>query len=89
MSTDPQINQRGTFTIPEDLRERYGMERQAILEETPNELTLRPAATGGIQATERGRSEGLQVLNPKTRQPVDRRFVVKFLGVGGENSVGA
>ena len=35
MGTVVQINPRGTFTIPKELREKYGLDRQAILEETP------------------------------------------------------
>lgn len=49
MSTVVQINQRGTFTIPKELRERYGLGSQAILEETPEGLILRPAATYPVE----------------------------------------
>lgn len=49
MSTVVQINQRGTFTIPKELREKYGLDRQAILEETPDGLILRPAATYPVE----------------------------------------
>ncbi len=49
MSTVVQINQRGTFTIPKELREKYGLDRQAILEETEDGLILRPAATYPVE----------------------------------------
>ena len=45
MSIVVQINQRGTFTIPKELRKKYGLDGQAILEETVDGLVLRPAAT--------------------------------------------
>lgn len=49
MGTVVHINQRGTFTIPKELREKYGLDRQAILEEAQDGLILRPAATYPIE----------------------------------------
>jgi bifunctional DNA-binding transcriptional regulator/antitoxin component of YhaV-PrlF toxin-antitoxin module len=49
MSTIVQINQRGTLTIPKELREKYGLGGQAILEETAEGLVLRPAGTYPVE----------------------------------------
>lgn len=63
MTTVVQINQRGTFTIPKELREKYGLDRQAILEETPDGLILRPAATYPIEIYSAERLAEFQRLN--------------------------
>ncbi len=44
-----QINARGTLTIPKELREKYGLGAQAILQETAEGLVLRPAATYPVE----------------------------------------
>lgn len=49
MSTIVQINSRGTLTIPKDLREKFGLGAQVILDETPGGLVLRPAATYPVE----------------------------------------
>ncbi|MGE4178423.1 MAG: AbrB/MazE/SpoVT family DNA-binding domain-containing protein [Limisphaerales bacterium] len=63
MSTVVQINQRGTFTIPKELREKYGLDRQAILEETPDGLILRPAATYPVEIYSAERLAEFQRMN--------------------------
>lgn len=63
MSTVVQINQRGTFTIPKELREKYGLGRQAILEETPDGLVLRPAATYPVEIYTEDRLAEFQRMN--------------------------
>lgn len=45
MSTIVHINPRGTLTIPKELRDKFGLGVQVILEETDDGLVLRPAAT--------------------------------------------
>ena len=49
MSTVVQINSRGTLTIPKELREKFGLGSQVILEETADGLVLRPAATYPVE----------------------------------------
>ena len=49
MSRIVQINPRGTLTIPKELREKFGLGTQAILEETGEGLVLRPAATYPVE----------------------------------------
>ena len=63
MTTVVQINQRGTFTIPKELREKYGLDRQAILEETPDGLILRPAATYPVEIYSAERLAEFQRMN--------------------------
>lgn len=63
MSTVVQINPRGTFTIPKELREKYGLDRQAILEETPDGLILRPAATYPVEIYSAERLAEFQRMN--------------------------
>lgn len=63
MSTIVQINPRGTLTIPKELRERFGLSRQAILDETEDGLVLRPAATYPIEIYTDERIADFQRLN--------------------------
>lgn len=63
MSRIVQINQRGTFTIPKDLRNKYGLDRQAILEETPDGLILRAAATYPVEIYTAERLTEFQRMN--------------------------
>lgn len=63
MSTIVQINPRGTLTIPKELREKFGLGRQAILEETPEGLVLRPAATYPVEIYTDERLAEFQRLN--------------------------
>jgi AbrB family looped-hinge helix DNA binding protein len=49
MSTIVQVNPRGTLTIPKDLRKKFGLGAQVILDETPEGLVLRPAATYPVE----------------------------------------
>ncbi len=73
MSTVVQINQRGTFTIPKDLRKKYGLGGQAILEETADGLVLRPAATYPVEIYTDERSAEFQRMNEDGL----RRFTLK------------
>jgi bifunctional DNA-binding transcriptional regulator/antitoxin component of YhaV-PrlF toxin-antitoxin module len=63
MSTVVQINPRGTFTIPKELREKYGLDGQAILEETPDGLILRAAATYPVEIYTAERLTEFQQMN--------------------------
>ena len=63
MSTIVQINDRGTVTIPKGLREKYGLGGQAILEETPEGLVIRPAATYPVEIYTDERQKEFQRLN--------------------------
>lgn len=63
MSTVVQINERGTLTIPKDLREKYGLGGQAILEETAEGLVLRPAATYPVEVYTEERLAEFQRMN--------------------------
>jgi bifunctional DNA-binding transcriptional regulator/antitoxin component of YhaV-PrlF toxin-antitoxin module len=63
VSTVVQINQRGTITIPKELRAKYGLDRQAILEETPDGLILRPAATYPVEIYSAERLAEFQRMN--------------------------
>ena len=63
MSTVVQINSRGTFTIPKELRTKYGLDRQAILEETADGLILRPAATYPVEIYSAERLAEFQRMN--------------------------
>ena len=63
MSTIVQINDRGTFTIPKELREKYGLGGQAILEETDDGLVLRPAATYPVEIYSEERLAEFKRLN--------------------------
>lgn len=63
MSTIVQINPRGTLTIPKELREKFGLGGQAILEETSEGLVLRPAATYPIEIYTDERIADFQRLN--------------------------
>lgn len=49
MSTVVQINPRGTLTIPKELRKKFGLGSQVILDETTSGLVLRPAATYPVE----------------------------------------
>ena len=63
MRTVVQINQRGTFTIPKELRKKYGLGTQAILEETADGLVLRPAATYPVEIYTEERLAEFQRMN--------------------------
>ena len=63
MNTIVQINQRGTLTIPKELREKYGLGGQAILEETADGLVLRPAATYPVEIYTEERLAEFQRMN--------------------------
>ena len=63
MSTIVQINSRGTMTIPKQLRDRFGLGRQAILEETADGLVIRPAATYPVEIYSEERLKEFQRLN--------------------------
>lgn len=63
MGTVVQINERGTFTIPKELRQKYGLGRQAILEENPDGLILRPAATYPVEIYSDERLAEFQRMN--------------------------
>ena len=63
MRTVVQINPRGTFTIPKELREKYGLCTQAILEETADGLVLRPAATYPVEIYTEERLAEFQRMN--------------------------
>lgn len=63
MSTIVQINPRGTLTIPKELRVKFGLGGQAILEETSEGLVLRPAATYPIEIYTDERIAEIQRLN--------------------------
>lgn len=65
MSTIVHINPRGTLTIPKEIRERFGLAGQAILEETTDGLILRPAATYPIEIYSDDRIAEFQQLNEK------------------------
>ncbi|MGB5631927.1 MAG: AbrB/MazE/SpoVT family DNA-binding domain-containing protein [Waterburya sp.] len=45
------INERGTLTLPKDLRRKYGLERggQVVIEESDEGLLLRPGVTFSIE----------------------------------------
>lgn len=71
MSTIVQINQRGTLTIPKELREKYGLSRQAILEETSDGLVLRPAATYPVEIYTTERLAEFQRMNEEGLKEFD------------------
>ncbi len=45
------IDERGTLTLPNDLRRKYGLERggQVVIEESDEGLLLRPGVTFSIE----------------------------------------
>jgi AbrB family looped-hinge helix DNA binding protein len=45
------INERGTITLPKDLRKKYGLEAggQVIIEESESGLILRPGVTFSVE----------------------------------------
>jgi AbrB family looped-hinge helix DNA binding protein len=59
------INERGTITLPKDLRKKYGLEagRQVVVEESEEGLLLRPGVTFAVEIYSDKRVEEFQKLN--------------------------
>jgi AbrB family looped-hinge helix DNA binding protein len=59
------INERGTITLPKDLRKKYGLEAggQVIIEESDEGLLLRPGITFSVEIYSDKRVEEFQQQN--------------------------
>ena len=59
------INERGTITLPKDLRKKYGLEAggQIVIEEGEAGLILRPSATFPVEIYSDERVEEFQQQN--------------------------
>jgi AbrB family looped-hinge helix DNA binding protein len=59
------INERGTITLPKDLRKKYGLETggQIVVEESEGGLFLRPGVTFSVEIYTDQRVEEFQKLN--------------------------
>lgn len=51
MERTVSINERGTITLPKDLRRKYGLEQggQVVIEESEEGLLLRPGVTFSVE----------------------------------------
>lgn len=63
MSVAINISERGSFTIPKKLREKYKLGNQVILEETQGGLMIRPAVTYPIEIYTEARLREFQEEN--------------------------
>jgi bifunctional DNA-binding transcriptional regulator/antitoxin component of YhaV-PrlF toxin-antitoxin module len=65
MTMTVQLSQRGTFTLPKRLRERFGLAADAtlVLEETAEGILLRPAAVFPIEMYSEARIAGFEAAN--------------------------
>jgi AbrB family looped-hinge helix DNA binding protein len=59
------INERGTITLPKDLRKKYGLETggQIVIEESEEGLLLRPGITFSVEIYSDKRMEEFQQQN--------------------------
>jgi AbrB family looped-hinge helix DNA binding protein len=59
------INERGTITLPKDLRNKYGFEvgSQIVIEESAEGLILRPGVTFSVEIYSDKRIEEFQQQN--------------------------
>jgi AbrB family looped-hinge helix DNA binding protein len=59
------INERGTITLPKDLRNKYGFEAgsQIVIEESEEGLILRPGVTFSVEIYSDQRIEEFQQQN--------------------------
>jgi AbrB family looped-hinge helix DNA binding protein len=59
------INERGTITLPKDLRKKYGLETggQIVIEESDEGLLLRPGVTFSVEIYSDRRVEEFQQQN--------------------------
>lgn len=59
------INERGTITLPKDLRKKYGLEAggQVVIEESEAGLILRPGVTFSVEIYSDKRVEKFQQQN--------------------------
>ncbi|GAB4224624.1 MAG: hypothetical protein Kow0049_00420 [Stanieria sp.] len=59
------INERGSITLPKDLRKKYGLEAggQVIIEESEEGLLLRPGVTFSVEIYSDKRMEEFQQQN--------------------------
>ena len=59
------INERGTLTLPKDLRRKYGLEQggQIVIEESDEGLLLRPGVTFSVEIYSDERVKEFQQLN--------------------------
>ena len=67
------INERGTLTLPEDLRRKYGLEKegQLVTEESDEGLLLRPGITFSVEIYSDKRIQEIQQHNEAELEEFD------------------
>lgn len=67
------INQRGTVTLPKDIRQKFGLEQggQVVVENTAEGVLLKPGVTFPVETYSKDRLKQFEQTNEETLRDYD------------------